>query len=130
MDAVFLPPRRAIYLGGLVGTAAYEGDFAEFLPWLLWGQLVHVGKNATFGLGRIGVSFECRVLSFELKPGESDDRAFHCLPEAWIETSPSAEEEWFIRAPVAPQGIIIIINADVCRYDGRSRGRRGDASHI
>ena len=45
-------------LGGLVGAAAYEGDLAEFLPWLLWGQLVHVGMNATFGLGRVGVSFE------------------------------------------------------------------------
>ncbi|MGQ9779487.1 MAG: CRISPR system precrRNA processing endoribonuclease RAMP protein Cas6 [Bacillota bacterium] len=39
-------------LGGLVGEAVYEGELGEFLPWLVWGELVHVGKNATFGLGR------------------------------------------------------------------------------
>ena len=43
-------------LGGLVGEAEYEGEMGEFLPWLVWGELVHVGKNATFGLGRIRLS--------------------------------------------------------------------------
>ena len=42
-------------LGGLVGEAVYEGELREFLPWLVWGELVHVGKNATFGLGRYRV---------------------------------------------------------------------------
>ncbi len=42
-------------LGGLVGEALYEGMREEFLPWLLWGEIVHAGKNATFGLGRIRV---------------------------------------------------------------------------
>ncbi|NLG85367.1 MAG: CRISPR system precrRNA processing endoribonuclease RAMP protein Cas6 [Firmicutes bacterium] len=39
-------------LGGLVGEAVYEGELAEFLPWLAWGELVYVGKNVTFGLGK------------------------------------------------------------------------------
>lgn len=39
-------------LGGLVGrvTLAVE-DWTPFLPWLLWGQFVHVGKDAVKGNG-------------------------------------------------------------------------------
>ena len=47
-------------LGGIIGEAEYEGDLAEFLPWLFWGQIAHVGKNATFGLGRIALS-KCSI---------------------------------------------------------------------
>lgn len=42
-------------LGGLVGEAAYEGDFEPFWPFLVFGQWTHVGKNATFGLGRYAI---------------------------------------------------------------------------
>jgi len=42
--------------GGLVGEVTYEAPHGEdldpYLPLLLWGELVHVGKNATFGLGQ------------------------------------------------------------------------------
>ncbi len=39
-------------IGGLVGrvTLAAE-DWSPFLPWLLWGQLTHVGKDAVKGNG-------------------------------------------------------------------------------
>lgn len=44
--------RQRMDLSGLVGEAAYEGDLSTFAPYLLFGQWTHVGKNATFGLGR------------------------------------------------------------------------------
>jgi len=36
---------------GLVGDALYEGDLAPFLPYLVMGQALHVGKACTFGEG-------------------------------------------------------------------------------
>ncbi|MGE5573350.1 MAG: CRISPR system precrRNA processing endoribonuclease RAMP protein Cas6 [Bacteroidota bacterium] len=51
-------------LGGLVGTATYEFNDASlaafFLPWLVLGEYVHVGKGCTFGLGWLTVSLGCK----------------------------------------------------------------------
>jgi CRISPR/Cas system endoribonuclease Cas6 (RAMP superfamily) len=38
-------------LGGFIGEVIYRGDFKPFLPLLLLGEYVHVGKNAAFGNG-------------------------------------------------------------------------------
>ncbi len=38
-------------IGGLVGRAMWEGDIAPALPWLLWGQVLHVGKSTVKGNG-------------------------------------------------------------------------------
>lgn len=46
---------RKIVLGGFVGEATYEGDLQPFLPLLLVGHLVHVGKACVFGNGRIAI---------------------------------------------------------------------------
>jgi len=43
---------QRISMGGLVGTAVYEGELDEFFPWLALGEHVHVGKNTVFGLGK------------------------------------------------------------------------------
>ena len=43
-------------LSGFVGEAVYEGNLIEFLPWLLLGELVHVGKHAAWGNGWIECS--------------------------------------------------------------------------
>jgi len=42
-------------LGGLVGEVEFEGELAEFLPYLFLGELIHLGKGTSFGLGRYGV---------------------------------------------------------------------------
>jgi hypothetical protein len=39
------------YLDGFLGQATYEGDFGLFLPWLVWGERTHVGKDAVKGCG-------------------------------------------------------------------------------
>jgi hypothetical protein len=39
-------------LGGLIGEITYKGDFQKYLPLLRLGEHIHVGKAATFGLGK------------------------------------------------------------------------------
>lgn len=38
-------------LGGLVGRVVFEGPVGPFLPWLRVGEMTHVGKTTSFGLG-------------------------------------------------------------------------------
>lgn len=38
-------------IGGLVGTIIFRGDFAKLRFWLIYGQVLHVGKNAVKGNG-------------------------------------------------------------------------------
>jgi hypothetical protein len=42
---------NATSIGGLVGKVTLEGPLGAFLPWLAWGELSHVGKDATKGNG-------------------------------------------------------------------------------
>ncbi len=39
-------------LGGLVGTVTYEGNLSPFVPFLRAGELAHIGKATSFGLGK------------------------------------------------------------------------------
>ncbi len=43
--------RRSTPIGGLVGSATFEGDLAPFLDLLVIGELIHVGKNVVKGDG-------------------------------------------------------------------------------
>lgn len=43
---------QRMMLGGMLGMMECEGDMEPFLPWLLLGQDLHVGKNSSFGLGK------------------------------------------------------------------------------
>jgi hypothetical protein len=45
----------AMKLGGVVGTLVLAGNLEPFLPLLRTAEVVHVGKGATFGLGKIVV---------------------------------------------------------------------------
>jgi hypothetical protein len=43
---------QEMVLGGVVGRWALSGELDPFRPFLYLGQWLHVGKNASFGLGR------------------------------------------------------------------------------
>ena len=43
-------------VGGLVGTLCIEGEWHSLLPLLRLAEQVHVGKGATYGLGRIALA--------------------------------------------------------------------------
>jgi len=47
--------QTAMLLGGLQGSIEYQGDLTEFVPLLRYCETVHLGKQTTFGLGRIEV---------------------------------------------------------------------------
>lgn len=38
-------------IGGLVGSATWTGNLKDVIPWLLWGQSLHVGKSTVKGNG-------------------------------------------------------------------------------
>jgi len=42
-------------LGGIIGAVEYSGNLHPFGELLVLSEMVHIGKNATFGLGRIRV---------------------------------------------------------------------------
>jgi hypothetical protein len=46
---------RKIEMGGFEGTIHLEGDLAPFAPLLRMAEVLHIGKGATFGLGRVAV---------------------------------------------------------------------------
>ncbi len=43
--------QRATPTGGFVGSVSFAGDFEPALPFLVWGELTHVGKDAVKGNG-------------------------------------------------------------------------------
>ena len=42
-------------MGGFVGDIVLEGDLSPFVELLLYSEVLHVGKGATFGLGRVEI---------------------------------------------------------------------------
>jgi len=47
--------RQKVSLSGLMGSATYEGELAEFVPILNYASQVHIGKQTLFGLGKLEV---------------------------------------------------------------------------
>jgi len=50
--------QRRMTLPGQVGSVTYTGELREFMPFLVLGQYTHVGKNATFGLGKYEIEIQ------------------------------------------------------------------------
>jgi hypothetical protein len=44
---------RKMFMGGMLGSVTYEGNLGEYLPLLDFCEKVHLGKNTSFGLGKI-----------------------------------------------------------------------------
>ncbi len=44
-----------MFMGGLVGSATFEGPLMPFMPFLSMAEKVHAGKNTVFGLGAVKV---------------------------------------------------------------------------
>jgi hypothetical protein len=47
--------KRTHSLGGFTGAVEYQGDLAEFLPWLHAGRWVGVGRQTVWGKGELHV---------------------------------------------------------------------------
>jgi len=47
---------QSMLMGGMIGNITYEGDLTEFLPLLQFCEVVHVGKQTSFGLGKFSLS--------------------------------------------------------------------------
>lgn len=47
--------KSEMLFGGLVGDVVYTGDLGPFLPVLTYGAELHLGKQTTFGLGKVAV---------------------------------------------------------------------------
>ncbi|MGP8322062.1 MAG: CRISPR system precrRNA processing endoribonuclease RAMP protein Cas6 [Methanosarcinaceae archaeon] len=43
---------KRLKMGGFMGDITFEGDLAEFLPFLRLGEYLHVGKGTVYGLGK------------------------------------------------------------------------------
>ena len=55
--------KRRVKMGGVVGSMTYEGDIREFLPLLVLGSWVNLGKGTSLGLGR----YELGIRNWELE---------------------------------------------------------------
>lgn len=42
---------------GLIGELEYVGEMTPFVPWLTAAEVLHIGRNTTFGMGNIQVYF-------------------------------------------------------------------------
>lgn len=51
---------RKILTGSMTGEMVYQGDFRPFLPFLTLCELMHVGKQTSFGLGKISIATEAK----------------------------------------------------------------------
>ncbi len=50
--------RTKLKMGGLLGEITFDGDLKEFIPFLVLGEYLHIGKGTVFGLGKYEIQGE------------------------------------------------------------------------
>lgn len=55
-------------MGGLVGEVEYRGNIEPFLPIIKAGEIFHVGKGTSFGLGKYETQLSNTTNSFSVRP--------------------------------------------------------------
>jgi hypothetical protein len=50
---------QSMLMGGIIGKVSYSGDLTEFLPLVRFCEKVHIGKQTSFGLGKIEITGIC-----------------------------------------------------------------------
>jgi hypothetical protein len=48
---------QSMLMGGITGNVTYSGEIAEFLPLIKYCEYVHLGKQTSFGLGKIEITY-------------------------------------------------------------------------
>jgi hypothetical protein len=64
-----------MYLGGFIGQLGYRGNFEQFWPQLVLGTHLHLGKGATFGLGKFCIHTGLSSISSVSKSKELNNNA-------------------------------------------------------
>ena len=49
--------KQRMPLGGMIGSITYEGKLGEYLPLMDFCSKTHIGKNTSFGLGKVNMEF-------------------------------------------------------------------------
>ncbi len=47
---------RSMLMGGMIGKVNYSGELGEFVPLIKFCEKVHIGKQTSFGLGKIKIT--------------------------------------------------------------------------
>jgi hypothetical protein len=47
--------KTTMEFGGLIGNIVFKGNFEEFIPYLIIGSHIHIGKNCVFGQGKYNI---------------------------------------------------------------------------
>ncbi|WP_374214151.1 CRISPR system precrRNA processing endoribonuclease RAMP protein Cas6 [Candidatus Desulfosporosinus nitrosoreducens] len=67
MDALCQPAGLKIDFSGLTRSMRLQGELSTFVSWHYAAQILHVGRNTTFGVGEIEVEFtgdeRCRIFN-------------------------------------------------------------------
>jgi CRISPR-associated endoribonuclease Cas6 len=53
--------KKTTPIGGFVGKASYSGDLTHLRELLLWGEILHVGKNVVKGNGMYHIEDSCKL---------------------------------------------------------------------